>query len=31
VVDAVHEITGHRPRTFEQWTRAHARLFAVAG
>jgi uncharacterized protein YbjT (DUF2867 family) len=28
VLDTVHRITGHRPRTFEQWARAHADAFA---
>jgi uncharacterized protein YbjT (DUF2867 family) len=27
VVDSVHEITGHEPRTFEQWAREHADAF----
>lgn len=29
VVDAVQRITGRRPRTFEQWARAHAGSFGV--
>jgi uncharacterized protein YbjT (DUF2867 family) len=28
VVDSVHRITGHHPRPFEQWVRAHAEAFA---
>jgi uncharacterized protein YbjT (DUF2867 family) len=28
VVDTVHQITGRRPRTFEQWARDHADAFA---
>jgi uncharacterized protein YbjT (DUF2867 family) len=28
VVDTVHRITRHHPRTFEQWTRAHLESFA---
>jgi uncharacterized protein YbjT (DUF2867 family) len=28
VVGSVNTITGHRPRTFEQWAREHAREFA---
>jgi uncharacterized protein YbjT (DUF2867 family) len=31
VVDTVREITGTPPRTFEQWSRTHARLFTAEG
>ena len=27
VVHSVHEITGHHPRTFEQWAHDHAHAF----
>jgi uncharacterized protein YbjT (DUF2867 family) len=27
VVDSVHDITGHQPRTFEQWVRDHTHAF----
>jgi uncharacterized protein YbjT (DUF2867 family) len=29
VVDSVHEITGHQPRTFEQWAKDHTRAFTT--
>ena len=28
VIDTVHHITGHEPRTFEQWANTYAHLFA---
>jgi hypothetical protein len=27
LVDSVHEITGHQPRTFQEWAQAHVHAF----